>query len=92
MIVLLSHRVIKAVININNLKKIRIAKGITQLETAEAIGISYSLLSKMEAGYRGSSDKTKIKVANFYGKSVGEIFFNKEITNSDNKKLTEIGG
>ncbi|EAG5122945.1 XRE family transcriptional regulator, partial [Listeria monocytogenes] len=38
-------------ININNLKKIRIAKGITQLEAAEAIGISYSLLSKMEAGY-----------------------------------------
>lgn len=92
MIVLLSHRVIRVVIKINNLKKIRIDKGITQMEAAHGIGISYSLLSKMEAGYRGSSDKTKIKIADFYGMSVGEIFFNNEITNSDNGQLTKIGG
>ncbi|EAA0276308.1 XRE family transcriptional regulator [Listeria monocytogenes] len=79
-------------IKINNLKKIRIDKGITQMEAAQGIGISYSLLSKMEAGYRGSSDKTKIKIADFYGKSVGEIFFNNKITNSDNEQLTKIGG
>lgn len=92
MIVLLSHKVIKAVVNINNLQKIRIEKGITQLEAAKRIGISYSLLSKMEAGYRGSSDKTKIKVAEFYGKSVGEIFFNNKITKSDNIDLTKARG
>lgn len=69
----------------NALKQIRIDNGLTQQEAAEKIGISYSLLSKMETGYRGSSDTTKIKIANFYGKSVGEIFFNNIITKSDDK-------
>ncbi|MBC2369912.1 helix-turn-helix transcriptional regulator [Listeria booriae] len=69
----------------NTLKKIRTDRGLTQQEAAKKIGISYSLLSKMESGYRGSSDSTKIKIANFYQKSVGEIFFNHEITKSDNE-------
>ncbi|WP_167630644.1 helix-turn-helix transcriptional regulator [Listeria valentina] len=76
-------------IELNALKKIRIEKGLTQQEAAKRIGISYSLLSKMEAGYRGSSDKTKIKIAKFYNKTVGSLFFEEGITKRDNN-LTKV--
>lgn len=73
------------------IKQLRIDAGLTQQEAAEKIGISFSLLSKIESGYRGGSDKTKIKIAKFYNKSVGEIFFKDEITKRD-KQLTKVGG
>ena len=67
------------------LKKEREALMLTQEEAAKSIGISLSLLQKMEQGLRAGNDATKIKVAKFYGKSVGYIFFNDEITFRDNK-------
>lgn len=55
--------------------KLRIDRGLKQEEAAEKIGISQSMLSSLEQGTRSGSDATKIKVANFYGKSVEYIFF-----------------
>ncbi|MEQ7034765.1 helix-turn-helix transcriptional regulator [Enterococcus durans] len=73
----------------NALKNARIEKGISQKEAAKSIGISYSLLVKLENGLRGASDKNKIKIARFYQKSIQDIFFDKSITKSDYKELAK---
>lgn len=67
------------------LKKERESLMLTQEEAANSIGISLSLLQKMEQGIRSGNDVTKVKVAAFYGKTVGYLFFNDEITERDNK-------
>ncbi|MFT8493081.1 MAG: helix-turn-helix transcriptional regulator [Liquorilactobacillus nagelii] len=57
------------------LKKARERKKLTQKEAAKAIGISFSMLTKMESGYRGASMETMRKVSDFYGESVDDLFF-----------------
>lgn len=42
---------------------------------AKAVGISVSAISMYENGERIPRDAIKIKLAEFYGKSVQEIFF-----------------
>ena len=54
---------------------LRHKKGESQAQAAREIGISQSMLAMLEAGYRRGSDKTKIKIAQYYGEPVGEIFF-----------------
>lgn len=54
---------------------LRHEKGESQAQAAKNIGISQSMLAMLEAGYRKGSDDTKIKIANYYDKSVGTIFF-----------------
>lgn len=46
-----------------------------QSEVAKAIGISDSALSMYECGERIPRDSIKIKLAQYYGKSVQSIFF-----------------
>lgn len=68
------------------MKKVREERdrlGLTQQEAADAIGISYSLYQKIEQGWRGCSDKNKVKIADFYKKSVGYLFFGEDITECD---------
>lgn len=60
-----------------NLKK-------TQREVADETGISYSMIQLMEQGRRNASDKNKIKLAKYYGKSIEHLFFSNQITDSDN--------
>lgn len=60
--------------------KAREEKGISQFEAAKAIGIAPSMYTMLETGDRRGSDETKIKVANFFGLSVGYLFFNEDIT------------
>lgn len=67
----------------NKLKKARKKLGLNQEEAAASIGISYSLLQKMEQGLKSGNDITKEKVANFYNLPIGYLFFNEEITNRD---------
>lgn len=55
--------------------KLRHDKGESQAQAAANIGISQSMLAMLEAGDRKGSDNTKIKIANYYNKSVDEIFF-----------------
>lgn len=65
------------------LKSERLKLGLTQDEAANKIGISLSMLSKMEQGIRSGTDSTRLKVSNFYGKSIGYLFFDEEITKRD---------
>ena len=50
----------------------------TQETVAADLGISTSALSMYECGERIPRDEIKIKIANYYSKSVGEIFFDCE--------------
>lgn len=47
----------------------------SQTEVAEAVGISKSAISMYESGERTPRDETKVKLAKYYNKTVGEIFF-----------------
>lgn len=53
---------------------LRNKKGLTQIEAAKKIGISYSMLAMMEAGHRTGSYTTLKKVADFYEVSIDELF------------------
>lgn len=55
------------------LKKLRGDKTIR--EVATEIGISYSTLAMYENGHRLPKDNIKIKIANYYGTSVEDLFF-----------------
>lgn len=48
-------------------------------EVAKAVGVSVSAISMYENGDRTPRDSVKIKLANFYGKTVQEIFFTQNI-------------
>lgn len=67
----------------NKLLEARKAKRESQAQAANAIGITQSMLAMMETGDRNGSDKTKRRVAEHYGKSVGELFFSDTITSRD---------
>ena len=47
----------------------------TKAEVATAIGVSESSYIKYERGERTPSDDVKIRIAKYYGKTVGSIFF-----------------
>ena len=51
---------------------------ISREELANAIGISVSAVSMYENGERIPRDDIKIKIANFFKRSVQEIFFDKK--------------
>ena len=50
-------------------------RGLTQIEAAKAIGVSYSMLTKLESNQKNASKETMEKFANFYDKSVDYLFF-----------------
>lgn len=56
----------------------------TQKEVATDLGISISALAMYEQGHRIPRDEIKIIIANYYGKSVQEIFFETNVTKKDN--------
>lgn len=47
----------------------------TQEEVARCIGITYQALSNYEKGLRSPRDELKKRIADYYGKTVQEIFF-----------------
>jgi len=47
----------------------------SQKEVADALGISVSALSMYENGDRIPRDNIKIRIANYYNKSISDIFF-----------------
>jgi len=56
-------------------KILRELRGIrTRTGVAKEIGISYSMLCKIESGCRIPSEELKQRIAGYYGVSVGEIF------------------
>lgn len=58
------------------LKELRGEK--SQAEVAEAIGISDSAMSSYENDDRIPRDEVKIRLANYFGRTVQEIFFDHE--------------
>ena len=50
----------------------------SQAEVAKALMISGSALSAYETGERVPRDDVKRRIAKFYGKTVGEIFFDEK--------------
>lgn len=56
-------------------KLIFLRGNISREEVAIGVGISVSALQMYENGNRVPKDEIKIKIAEYYGKSVQEIFF-----------------
>lgn len=54
----------------------------TQDKVARELGISRSTLGMYEQGERVPRDEIKIKIANYYGKTVQEIFFDSNVHDS----------
>ena len=64
--------------NIENLKKARIKKGLSQKETAEQIGMSYPRYNHYETGKREPDNKTLTLIANFLDVSVDYLLGNEQ--------------
>lgn len=58
-------------------RRLRELRGVfrTQEEVAAAIGIERAALSTYETGTRTPRDADKVKIADYYGKTVQDIFF-----------------
>lgn len=57
-------------------KRLRELRGSrTQEEVAKALGVSVMAISLWERGERVPSDDIKVKIANYYKRSVSTIFF-----------------
>ncbi len=56
-------------------KLIKLRGSKTQAEIAQKLGIAQSTYAMYETGDRIPGDETKIKIANFYKKTVQYIFF-----------------
>jgi len=59
----------------NNLRVLRAKKDITQEELAEAIDVSRQTINAIELGKFNPSVLTALKLAEFFGTTVEEVFF-----------------
>lgn len=57
------------------LVNLRESRHMTKAELAEKLGISPSAISAYELGTRVPRDEVKIRIADFYGVSVVDIFY-----------------
>lgn len=58
------------------IKSLRENLGYTPEKVANDIGVSISSYCKYESGIRTPRDEIKEKIANYFDRSVGSIFFN----------------
>ena len=57
-------------------ERLQALRGIrTRRGVAKELGISYSALSNYECGVRIPTDDVKVRIADYYGKTVQEIFY-----------------
>ena len=47
----------------------------SQAQVAEDIGVSSSAIAMYESGERIPRDDIKLKISNYYGKPIGDIFY-----------------
>lgn len=59
----------------DNLKTLRERKGLTQTAVSRALGVKLTTYNAWENGINIPRDEMKVKIAEFYGLSVGYIFF-----------------
>lgn len=57
------------------LRRLRRDRGETQEELADALGVTTSSIGMYETGERIPRDEVKIKIAQHFNLSVGDIFF-----------------
>lgn len=62
------------------LKELRLSMNLTQEQLASILNVGASSIAMYEAEERIPKDALKIKLSEFFDKSVEEIFFNKNIT------------
>lgn len=79
--IILEQYVVNARIAGDHLRVLRGNKSLD--EVSSDTGISRSALNMYELGSRTPRDPIKVILANYYGKSVQDIFFKQEVTNSD---------
>lgn len=61
----------------NRLRELRESRGQTKRFVARQLGISYSSLCSYEYGERVPGDEVKIKLSEFYGVPIGQLFFSR---------------
>lgn len=61
----------------NKLRELRVKNKLTQKELAEIIGVTPDYISQIERG-RIPGMETAIKIADLFGLTIDEIFFNKK--------------
>ena len=66
--------------------------GKSRAEAAAALNLSVSAVAMYKNGDRIPRDETKLKIAEYYGKSVEEIFIPKNVTKGDKMKGEKKGG
>ena len=71
------------VFRMSRLRAARKKLGLTQEKAAINIGISISLLQKLEQGVKSGNDATKKAISQFYQLPVGYLFFDEKITKRD---------
>lgn len=57
------------------LGNLRLKKNVSQSQVAESLGITKAAVSQYESGRRIPSDEVKIKLSNYYGVSVQDLFY-----------------
>ena len=57
------------------LRELRKKKGVTQSEVAQAIGVPVSTYNAWEIGQNIPRDEAKVKIADYYNRTVQFIFF-----------------
>lgn len=67
------------------LRGLREKKGATLVKAAEDLGITPSALSRYETGERIPRDEVKVKMAEYYKRSVAFIFFNSKVDETQTK-------
>ena len=60
-----------------NLRELRIRKGVSQTAVARALGVPVTTYHAWESGQNIPRDPMKKAIAEYYGRTVGFIFFNR---------------
>lgn len=66
----------------NKLKEYREKKSLSREQLAVELGVSGRYIAFLEQGERTPSLNTAIKIANYFGTSIEDIFLNKKCTKS----------
>ena len=71
---MVNHKIEREMIRMNSLKVLRAKKDVSQQKLGECIGVSQNTVSSWEKGYTKPSTKNMLKMAEFFGISLSEIY------------------
>ncbi len=73
----------------NNLKKIRISKGMTQEQLADACGVGQSVVSQWESGFCNPKVETLRKLATVLNCTIDELIGNEEGEDGESERAED---